>query len=75
MEYNVIAVAKPQDYHVALDLLTQEYQAALRTLIYEHLPMEDYLLRVQELKAEYEQQRALEMKVVGEQREADTGLA
>jgi hypothetical protein len=65
-------MTKPLNNGAGVNLLTQEYQAALRELYSEALTPDVRQHRVQELKAEYERQRALEMKAIRAQWEADT---
>lgn len=65
-------MTEPRNYYASLDLLTQEYRAALRDLYSEHLPPHVRQRRVDELNAEFERRRVQEMKVIREQREEGT---
>jgi hypothetical protein len=67
-------VREPIDYSAGLDLLTQEYRAALSDLYSEDLPSDVRQHQLQQLIVEYKQRRAQEMTAIRAQQKADTSL-
>jgi hypothetical protein len=64
-------VTKSTDYSAGLDLLSQEYRAALDALYSEDEPWHVCQHRVQQLTVEHKQRRAHELKAISAQQEAD----
>jgi hypothetical protein len=72
--YNATTVTLPADYSAGLDLLTQEYRAALYALYSEYEPWDVRQRRVQKLTVEHRRRCAQEMRAIRAQQESDVSL-
>jgi hypothetical protein len=72
---NVSAATESPDYHATLDLLAQEYRAALRDLYSEDQLPSVRQRRVDERPAEYERKRHQELRAIREQWKEDSSAS